>query len=220
MTVFGTLDPAEQARQLANPEGTVGLAVAEWLNSNNREGNAQILAMLDIQPGCRVLEIGFGNGRAAADVIGQADEVRYDGIDLSPTMVDEARRHNAALDSTGRAAFHLACAEHMPFDDCEFDRAFSIGVAHFWKNPVEPLRELLRVMRPGGLVVMGALDSRAPPPFARPEYGFHLRSATAWEALFRAAGFGSVAATSVESVQTTADGVLVKRHAVRVMARR
>jgi hypothetical protein len=41
MAVFETLTPAEQARQLANPQGTVGLAVADWLYENNKEGNAK-----------------------------------------------------------------------------------------------------------------------------------------------------------------------------------
>jgi len=36
MTIFSSLSLAEQARQLRNPEGEVGLAVAEWVNDNNR----------------------------------------------------------------------------------------------------------------------------------------------------------------------------------------
>jgi len=220
MAVFSSLPPAEQARQLANPEGPVGLEVAEWLNGNNREGNARVLAMLGVQPGCHVLEVGFGNGRAAPEVIGQAADVRYAGIDISPTMVDEANRYNAALVSAGRARFHLASAERMPFADASFDRAFSIGVIHFWMDPTAALRELHRVMRPGGRVVMGALDSRAPPPFARPEYGFRLRSAAEWGVLCREAGFGNVDAQSVESEQITPEGMPTKRYAVRLTAQR
>src|SRR3954454_16224513 len=114
MSVFSSLPPAEQARQLANPEGPVGLAVAEWLNASNRQSNATVIALLGIQPGSRALEIGFGNGRAASDVIGQSVDVRYDGIDSSPTMFDEATRFNAALVAAGRASCHLASAEHTP----------------------------------------------------------------------------------------------------------
>jgi hypothetical protein len=40
MTIFERLAPSERARQLTNPEGAVGLAVAEWLNENNNLGNA------------------------------------------------------------------------------------------------------------------------------------------------------------------------------------
>lgn len=218
MNIFSTLEPAQQARQLSNPEGPVGLAVAEWLNGNNREGTAQVLAMLKLRPDCHVLEIGFGNGRAAPDIMGQAANIQYSGIDISPTMVDEAIRFNQMQVSAGRANFRLAFAEQMPFPDASFDRVFSIGVAHFWEDPTAPLREVHRVMRPGSFAVMGALDSRSPPQFARPEFGFHLRSASEWAALYRDAGFSTVDTQIVETEQMTPDGNPVKRYSVRVTA--
>jgi hypothetical protein len=42
MTIFSALSPAEQARQLANPEGRVGHEVAEWLNGNNRDSKLPV----------------------------------------------------------------------------------------------------------------------------------------------------------------------------------
>jgi ubiquinone/menaquinone biosynthesis C-methylase UbiE len=221
MSVFSSLPPAEQARQLANPEGPVGLEVAEWLNGNNRQSNVMVIALLGIQPGFRALEIGFGNGRAASDVIGQSVDVRYHGIDSSPTMFDEATRFNAALVAAGRASFHLASAEHMPFADASFDRVFAIGVIHFWRDPIAPLVEIRRVMRPGGLAVMQTQppDSRSPREFARPEFGFHLRSADEWQALFRQAGFGTVEAQNIESEGITPDGTPSKRYTIRMIAR-
>jgi hypothetical protein len=38
MSVMETLTPVQQAHQLANPNGDLGVAVAEWLNENNRAG--------------------------------------------------------------------------------------------------------------------------------------------------------------------------------------
>lgn len=220
MPIFSSLQPAEQARQLANPEGQVGLEVAEWLNGNNRVGNDRTLTWLGVQAGNRVLEIGFGNGRAAPDVIGQAADVQYVGIDISPTMVDEANRFNAVLVAAGRASFHLASAERMPFDDASFDRVFSTGVIHFWQDALVPLREVHRVMRPGNLAVMGALDTRCPPQFARSEFGFYLRSAAEWVELCRQAGFGTVDAQNTESEQLTPEGTPTKRYAIRLTMRR
>lgn len=219
MSVFSSLPPAEQARQLANPEGPVGLEVAEWLNGNNRQSNAAVIALLGIQPGCHVLEIGFGNGRAASDVIDQSTDVRYVGIDISPTMFDEAKRFNAALVAAGRASFHLASSEHMPFADATIDRVFAIGVIHFWRDPIVPLIEIRRVMRRGGLAVMQTPDSRAPQEFARPEFGFHLRSGDEWQALFGQAGFGSVDAQHIESEGIAPDGTPNKRYTIRITAR-
>jgi hypothetical protein len=64
-----------RTRHLANPEGTTGLGVADWLYQNNKLGNAKIIASLGVGAGYRVLEIGFGNGRAASQVIAQAANV-------------------------------------------------------------------------------------------------------------------------------------------------
>jgi len=220
MNVFGSLTPAEQARQLAHPEGQVGVEVAQWLNGNNREGNAQCIALLELQPGDRVVEIGFGNGRAAAEILHRAADVHYDGIDISPTMVDEARRFNASLVAAKRARFHLGSAARMPFPDCVFDRAFSLGVIHFWRDALAPLQELHRVLRPGAFAVFGALASRCPPPFARPEFGVWLRSAEEWVALCTQAGFAAARARTVESEQVTADGAPIRRYSIRLTARR
>lgn len=220
MPEFSTLPLAEQARQLANPEGRLGLEVAEWLNANNRDGNARTLAMLGVRAGDRVLEVGFGNGRAAPDVVSLAADVRYEGIDISPTMVEEAKRFNAALIGAGLASFHLACAERMPFADDEFDRVFSTGVIHFWQDALTPLQEVRRVMRPGGLAVLGALDVRCSPPFARREFGFFLRSADEWAELCRRAGFDAVDARTIEFDQVAPDGAPARRYAIRLTVRR
>jgi len=219
MTVFESLSSAERAHQLRNPEGDVGLAVAIWLNETNRQPNAQILAALGIEPRSKVLEIGFGNGRAVPDVLALAKDGHYAGIDISPTMVDEAKRFNASFVTLGRAEFHCAEAERIPFPDATFDRAFSIGVIHFWPDPIIALRELRRVLRPGGFAILGALAPPATADFAKAEFGFYLRDAATWEALCREASFREVKAETVEARRTAADGAEVKVNAVRVDVR-
>ena len=69
-----------------------------------------------------MLEIGFGNGRTVPEVIRQAADIQYTGIDLSPTMLEAASRFNAALVAAGQASFHLGSSDHMPFPDSTFDR--------------------------------------------------------------------------------------------------
>jgi SAM-dependent methyltransferase len=101
--IFESLTPAERARQLANPDGDVGLAVAEWLNGNNQEVNVRMVALLNLKPGVRVLEVGPGNGRIVPSIVSAAPEVHYTGVDISPTMVEESTRFNANLVAAGRA---------------------------------------------------------------------------------------------------------------------
>ena len=218
MNIFETLTPVERARQLAHPEGEVGLAVADWLNGNNRATNAHMVGLLNLEPGSRVLEIGPGNGRTLPDIIAAAPDVHYTGIDLSPTMVAEASRFNAGLVSAGRAAFHLGTAEHMPFADASFDRIFSLGVIHFWADPARPLAETRRVLRPGGSALMGCLAPRSANDSNRREYGFFLREASEWDRLYRAAGFAEVKAEELETAMTNLDGTPVTRYSIRVTA--
>ena len=216
MAVFETLTLAERAKQLRDPEGAVGLAVADWLSENNKQANAKIVALLNVKPGNHVLEIGFGNGHTVADVIAQATDVRYAGIDTSPTMVAEASGFNAALVAAGRVTFQLGSAERIPFADDTFDRAFSIGVVHFWTSPAGPLAEVRPVLRPGGSMFMGCLAPREAPDFAQPEYGFHLRDAATWDAFCRAAGFANVNVEAIQSEQITPGGAPIRRFGISI----
>jgi len=219
MNVFNSLSPAEQARQLANPEGPLGLEIAEWLNGNNAQANLKVLEALQLKPRCRVLEIGFGNGRAAANIAAQGTGVQYAGVDISPTMLEEAEQFNAALIASGHANFYLASSDRMPFPDASFDRVFSIGVIHFWADPIAFLVEIRRVSHADSLAIMSCLDPQATLPFAREEYGFYRRNPEEWEALFHEAGFRSVDAQRVEVEGIGADGKPNKRYTTRVTAR-
>jgi len=73
---------------------------------------------------------------------------RVTGVDLTPTHVELARRHVAALGL--EAEIMAADAEQLPFDDCWFDRVSSNGVLHHTPDMQTALREIHRVLRPGG----------------------------------------------------------------------
>jgi hypothetical protein len=63
------------------------------------------------------------------EVVGQAENIRYASVDISPTMVAEAVRCNAELVAAGSR--DLGLAEHMPLPHSSCDCVFSIGAAHF-----------------------------------------------------------------------------------------
>jgi ubiquinone/menaquinone biosynthesis C-methylase UbiE len=172
MSLLDTLSPHERARQLRHPMGELGLAIADFLSSTNRAGNVRAVADLGLKRGDRVLE----------DVI-------YAGLDSSLTMITAARERNADLILAGSADFHLAQAEEMPLGDELFTKVFSIGVIHFWDDPVRALTEVRRVMCPGASMVMGCLGPERAPVFARKEYGFNLHTPAEWRTFATAAHF-------------------------------
>ena len=192
MSILKDLTLEERAKQLRNPIGATGLAVADMLNEINREGNLRTVKELRLTPGAAVLEVGCGTGSLARVVIDQAEGVSYTGIDSSPTMIEAACDRNSDLIEKALTSFHKVYAEQMPFDDARFSRVFSIGVIHFWPDPVRALTEVLRVMRPGALMLMGCLGPERAPPFARAEYGFHLHDPQNWRSFCLAAGFSGV----------------------------
>jgi 2-polyprenyl-3-methyl-5-hydroxy-6-metoxy-1,4-benzoquinol methylase len=98
-----------------------------------------------------VLDVGSGNGY----VLGKYAEkgARVYGVDLTQTAIDLCRRRFQFLGLPGH--FCAASAEELPFSDDAFDCVCCMGVLHHTPNPARAAREIFRVTRPGGrLVVM------------------------------------------------------------------
>jgi len=97
--------------------------------------------------GRRVLDAGCGGGRTAAWLVEQGADVV--GIDVSAELLRLAR------DRLPEASFVLAdLAEPLPFEDGAFDLVVSSLVMHYLRDWTPTLRELRRVLRPGGVVVL------------------------------------------------------------------
>ncbi len=104
-------------------------------------------ALLPDVAGRRVLEVGCGSGRTTAWLAGAGAEVV--GFDASPEMLRQARERVPS------AALEVAdLAEPLPFDDGSFDLAVASLVMHYVRDWVAPLRELRRVLTPGGAFVL------------------------------------------------------------------
>jgi ubiquinone/menaquinone biosynthesis C-methylase UbiE len=90
--------------------------------------------------------------RAALKRVGRDGFVA--GVDQSPLAAHFAAHvaHNAAL--SGRAAILRSDVTDLPFRDMMFDRAFAVNTFQFWPDPARALREIARVLAPGGRLVI------------------------------------------------------------------
>jgi ubiquinone/menaquinone biosynthesis C-methylase UbiE len=220
MDILASLTPSQLAAQLAKPEGQTGLAVMQWVDKNNGITDRKNIGILNVKPGEKVLELGFGTGRTAQALFSELQDIRYTGIEISNTMVDEARRHHADLISTGFVEFILGTEDAIKLPDASFDCVFSIGVAHFWADPSTMLSEIRRVLRPGGRSIAGCLHPSSAPPFATLENGFFIRNEAEWQACCQTAGFDDVQVETLETEQIGLDGKPVTRRVIQITARR
>jgi ubiquinone/menaquinone biosynthesis C-methylase UbiE len=107
-------------------------------------------------PGERLLDVGCGPGFYLAELIETVGpQGSLVGIDSSAPMLAVAAARCAGHDNI---AFHEGNARSLPLTDGDFDAAFSVQVFEYVRDTGAALRELYRVLRPGGRVVVWDID--------------------------------------------------------------
>ncbi|HXG04627.1 MAG TPA: methyltransferase domain-containing protein [Candidatus Binatia bacterium] len=113
-------------------------------------GRAAAVKHLGLGPADRVLEVGIGTG---LNLPLYPPAVRLTGIDLSQEMLDKAVERVQRL-AMPNVTLKVMDATAMDFADNEFDRALATYVISAVPDPVAVLREMRRVVRPGGTIVI------------------------------------------------------------------
>jgi SAM-dependent methyltransferase len=121
--------------------------------STMRESGAALVQQIGVGKGIRMLDLGCGDGttaipaaRAGADVL---------GVDIARNLVDAGNKRAAELDLQN-CRFEQGDATNLqPIPDRTFDLVISIFGAMFAPKPFDVAKEMVRVTRPGGRIVMG-----------------------------------------------------------------
>tara|TARA_B100000586_G_scaffold116046_1_gene83619 strand:- start:94 stop:726 length:633 start_codon:yes stop_codon:yes gene_type:complete len=113
---------------------------------------ASALAELVDPAGAEVLDVGCGTGLSGL-ALAAAGFFTLDGCDLSPAMLKQAERTG-----TYRRLFEADLNEGIDVPDGFYDAATAVGVLSFGHARTDALREMLRVLRPEGVLVVGLND--------------------------------------------------------------
>ena len=130
----------------------------------------------DPRPNQNVLDIACGSGNVA--LVAARRYCNVAGIDIAENLIDRARQRAAAEGS--QIDFRVGDAQDLPYPDASFDIVFSVFGAMFAPDQSKAAREMLRVCRPGGRIVMA---NWMPEGFGVDFFGAHARHAPPPEGL-------------------------------------
>ncbi len=180
-------------RQGRRPSGPLGYIVAMIMAGETATENMLTLDILGLEPGEAILEIGCGHGATLREAARRDNTVTLTGVDFSDVMLRVARHRNRKLIGWGRIQLDHGDSADLPYLDASFDKAYTMHTIYFWQKPELHLREVLRVLRPGGSFVLGCRSGKDAAMTANyPTSVYHFRSNDEIEALFKFSGFEAV----------------------------
>ncbi|BBY49353.1 similarity with UbiE/COQ5 methyltransferase [Mycolicibacterium arabiense] len=125
------------------------------------------LRLLDIEAGDSVLDVACGPGNTTRTFVGEVgSHGLVVGVDSSPTMLARAVSDTPPGDPL---AYVRADGSELPFDDATFDAVSCYGALYLMDDPFGSLREMIRVLKPGGRIAVLTTCARGPAPVRRLE---------------------------------------------------
>lgn len=121
-------------------------AWAYSLLNRNPESNLVVVEKASLTADDRFLDVGCGPGAALEHAAATGAQVA--GVDPSPSMVERASKRVPTAD------VQVASAEHLPFPDGHFTVVVNVASFHHWADRDAGLREILRVLAPGGRLLI------------------------------------------------------------------
>lgn len=138
--------------QFGNPAGLFGRILARGMAWGHKDFYKNTAKVLDLRDEDKYLEIGFGSGLFIKKYASHV--ARIAGLDYSEEMVNLASDINKDLVKSGKAEFKLGNASSLPWKNDEFSVVVGIETFFFWNEPMKSLKEIYRILAPGGRLVI------------------------------------------------------------------
>ncbi len=143
-------------RQFSSPKGWLGMLAGALLayRPSNRRRNFWTVALLDIAPDDRVLEIGCGPGIAIAEIAAHLTTGSVTGIDHSRVMIDQASLRNQGAIHAGRVELKHRDIDDLPVVMGGYTKALAVDVLQFQPDLNAACTAIAAVLAPGGLLAV------------------------------------------------------------------
>ncbi|MDR2743322.1 MAG: class I SAM-dependent methyltransferase [Treponema sp.] len=133
------------------PRGAAGRLFIAMMNWGHTPVSKWGLKKLAIKPGDHILDIGCGGGKNVARMLKLAGEGKVFGLDYSEVCVEKTSRMNRRAIDEGRAEIRLGSVSENPWPGNSFDVVTAFETVYFWPDFANDLREVWRVLKPGGV---------------------------------------------------------------------
>jgi len=187
------------ANQLSKPTGWLGRFTLRRMNLSHSKLTDWGLAHISIENHGTILDVGCGGGRTVAKLAAVAKQGKVYGVDYSEESVAVTKRTNARWIDLGRVEVRHGSVSRLPFPDNTFDLATAVETHFWWPNLPGDLREIFRVLKLGGKLIIIAevykggntMASRIAEKYAA-RTGMTLPSVNEHRELFTKAGYSDV----------------------------
>ena len=132
------------------PMGWQGKLSLWLMNARHSSVTDWGLSHVQVEPHFTILDVGCGGGRTIDKLATLASAGCVSGIDISDQSVAVSRKTNAKWIAAGRVDIQQASVSKLPFTDAKFDLVTAVETHYYWPEPAADLREILRVLKPGG----------------------------------------------------------------------
>jgi ubiquinone/menaquinone biosynthesis C-methylase UbiE len=141
-------------KQFGKPTGTLGRVVGWLLSFKNNDRAKWTFEKLQVQPGDTLLEIGYGAGVTLKKVADNLTSGFIAGIDHSEIMFKQASGRNKKHVENAKVKLECGTIWDLRYPENHFDIIYGSNVHFFWENPVKEFRQLVKLLKLGGRLVM------------------------------------------------------------------
>ena len=154
---------AWMSRQVRKPGGLLGRRLVRAMNLSHAALTDWGLEQLALLNADAILDIGCGGGRMVHRLAALAPGGKVTGLDYSEASVAASRDFNAKEIEAGQVRIEMGSVAALPFADRTFDIVTAVETHYYWPDLPANVRDILRVLKPGGTCALIAETYRGGP---------------------------------------------------------
>lgn len=150
-------------QQVRKPSGWLGRRVVRAMNLSHATMTDWGLQQVTVPKNAAILDVGCGGGWTVRKLVALAPEGKVVGLDYSSASVAVSRDTNAREIEAGRVQIEQGSVAALPFPDRSYDIVTAVETHYYWPDLSANVREVLRVLKPGGTFILIAETYRGGP---------------------------------------------------------